>query len=77
MNQYKKRSIILINEETGDSREFESINAAARFINAGFSHIQRAALYNGTYKGWKVYESPDAIRQHISDLEQQLRELEG
>ena len=74
---YKKRKIILINEETGERKNFDSLNGAARFLNATFGNVQTAALYNGTSKGWRVYESPESIRQHIKDLEAQLKVLEG
>lgn len=71
------KGIIIINEETGERKDFPSVNAAAVFLQTNFSNVQRAAIYNGTWKGWKVYESPDSIRKHISDLENQLKELES
>lgn len=72
---YSKRGIVLINEETGERTDFESINAAAVFLGTNFSNLQRAALYNGKLKDWRVYESPEAIGAHIRDLEEQLRIL--
>ena len=71
------KGIILINKDTGERKDFPSVNAAAGFLQTNFSNVQRAAVYNGTWKGWKVYESPDSIRKHISDLENQLKELES
>lgn len=73
---YKKRAIVIINEETGERQEFDSINAAAYRLETNFANVQRAAIYNGVIKGWRVYESPDAIRKHIIELELQLAELE-
>lgn len=69
------RGIILINEETGERKEFHSVNGAASFLGTNFFNVQRAALYNGMYKGWRVYETPEAIRQHIEDLTKQLQIL--
>lgn len=74
---YKKRAIVIINEETGERLDFESVNAASLHIGTNFSNLQRAAMYNGLVKGWRVYESPDTIRKHIADLEEQLRIVEG
>lgn len=71
-----KRAIVLINQETGERKDFGSINAAARFLGATFCNIQTQAVYNGVCKGWKVYESPDSIRKHIEDYEAQLKVLE-
>ena len=73
--KYNLRKIILISEETGDRKDFKSINAAARFLGATFMAVQRAALYNGRIGEWRVYESPDSIRVHIQDLENQLKTL--
>lgn len=70
------RGIILINESTGERKDMASVNAAASFLGTNFFNVQRAALYNGAYKGWRIYETPDAIRQHIKDLEAQLKVLE-
>lgn len=75
-NIYKKRAIVLINEETGERKDFDSINAAAVFVGVNFFNLQRAAIYNGTLKGWRVYESASTIRKHIEELKSQLKELE-
>lgn len=74
---YTKKSIILINLETGERKDFSSINGAAKFLGCVFRNVQNAALYNGNIKGWKVYEAPETIRKHIEDLEGQLKVLEG
>lgn len=76
MNAYKRRAIVLINEKTGERVDMSSINAAASFLGTNFSNIQRAAVYNGVIKGWRVYESAETIRQHIADLEAQLKIVE-
>ena len=74
---YKRRAIVLINEETGERKDFDSINAAAVFLGTNFSNLQRAALYNGVLNGWRVYESASTIRKHIAELKDQLKTLEG
>ena len=76
MRKKTSRAVVLINEETGERKEFTSIYSACSFIGAQFLQIQRAMLYNGTVAGWRVYESADSIRQHIKDLEEQLKILE-
>lgn len=73
----ERKSLVLINEETGERKDFTSITAAATFLKTTFSNVQRAAIYNGTWKGWKVYESPESIKRHIIELEEQLKVLEG
>lgn len=71
------KGIIVINEKTGERKDFPSVNAAAVFLQTNFSNVQRAAIYNGTWKGWKVFESPESIRKHIAELEEQLIVLES
>ena len=73
----ERRSIILISEETGERKDLPSINRAAAFLKTTFSNVQRAAIYNGVWKGWRVFESPESIRKHIAELEEQLRVLES
>lgn len=75
-SNYKKRAIVLINEETGERKDFDSINGAAAFVGVNFFNLQRAAMYNGTLKGWRVYESASTIRKHIEELKDQLKALE-
>lgn len=69
---YSRKGIVAINEETGERKDFSSINAAARELSSTFRNIQVAAIYNGNVKGWKIYESAESIKQHIKDLEKQL-----
>ncbi len=73
---YKKKEIIIINVDTGERIDFPSVNKAAIYLGTTFSNVQRAAIYNGVLNGWRVYESPETIRLHIRDLEEQLRILE-
>lgn len=73
----EKKSIVLINEATGERKELGSINAAARFLGTTFFAVQRAAMYNGTWDGWRVYDNPDTIRMRIAALEEQLKVVEG
>lgn len=71
----KKRGIILINTVNDEIKQFDSINGAAVFLGTNFSNSQRAALYNGVIKGWRVFEDPQAIEAHIKDLKKQLKIL--
>lgn len=71
------RAVILINEYSGDRKDFASIYQACNFLGAQFLQVQRAMLYNGEVNGWRVYESADSIRKHIKDLEGQLKIVEG
>lgn len=77
MREYKKRAIVLIDQETGERKDFASINGAAAFLGTNFSNTQRAAVYNGVIKGWRVYEDAETIREHIKELERQLEIVEG
>lgn len=73
--KYNKKALVLINERTGERADFDSIYAASCFAGTNFANMQRAALYNGVINGWRVYESPETIRLHIRDLEEQMRIL--
>lgn len=73
----EKKGIVLINEATGERKDFSSINGAAVFLQTVFANVQRVAMYNGTLRGWRVYYTPETIRRQIRDLEDQLQLLEG
>lgn len=77
MSNYTRREIVLIHENTGERLDFDSINGAAKFLGSSFFNVQRAAMYNGTMGGWRVFESASSIRAHIDDLKCQLKVLEG
>ena len=74
--KYIKRKIILINEQTGERKDFASINAAARFLDSTFANVQMQAVRNSTLRGWRVYEDAETIRQHIKALKEQLKIVE-
>ena len=76
MKIYKKREIVAIDEMTGERRDFSSINAAAAFLGTNFSNVQRAAMSNGICNGWRLYESARTIKEHIKELQAQLKVLE-
>jgi hypothetical protein len=67
--------LVLINEETGERREFSSQNEAAKEIGATFQNLQMARLRCGTVKGWRVYDSEAGILQQIEDLKARLRAI--
>lgn len=70
------KGVVAISEETGERKDFSSINAAARFCGGTFQSVQLAIIRNGVVKGWRFYETADALRRRIKELERQLKEIE-
>ena len=71
------RALIAINEDTGERREFSGQYAAAKALGVGTSHVQISVMTCTAVKGWKVYDTPDRIRERIKMLEEQIKMLEG
>lgn len=71
----RQKGIVLINEETGERKDFKSINAAAQFLGVPFQAIQIGATTNGVRSGWRVYFDEKTIRVQIASLEAQLDDL--
>lgn len=69
------KSVIAVNIESGERRDFSSINEAARFLGVQFQTVQTASYRNGSVKGWRIYPSPENIRRQIGLLENQLKEI--
>lgn len=69
------KSIIAVNLESGERRDFSSINEAARYFGVQFQTIQTASYRNGSVKGWRIYPSRENILRQIALLEKQLKEI--
>lgn len=69
------KAIIAVNIESGERRDFSSINEAARFLGVQFQTVQTASYRNGSVKGWRIYPSQESIRRQIELLECQLKEI--
>jgi len=72
----KAKGIIALNESTGEKRVFKSINEAARSLGAAFQSIQVASIRNGIVRGWRIYDSPEVIREKIASLQSMLDYVE-
>lgn len=72
-----KRKIIAINEDTGERKEFDSEYALAKELNMSISAVQITRLRGTAAKGWKIFDTPDAIRKRIAILEEQIALLES
>ena len=73
----KAKSVIAINEETGEKIVFSSINEAARKIGTSFQGVQIASMRNGVVCGWRIFDSPDVIREKIEHLQEMLEYVEN
>lgn len=47
----KRQPVVAINDETGEIKEFTSINKAAKFIGASLAHVARCLVKDKKYKG--------------------------
>lgn len=72
-----KRKVIAINQATGERKEFDGVNAAARAIGVAHPQILIALSMGQVVKGWRVYDEPSRIRENILLLEAQIAMLEG
>lgn len=73
----KAKKVIGINESTGEKVLFNSINEAARHIGSTFQGVQIAIMRNGIVRGWRVYDSPEVIREKIAALKKMLNFVEN
>lgn len=71
------KGVIAINIETGERKEYASINAAARDLRSNFATIQKSIIRNGITKGWRIYPTAENIRRQIDNLEEMLKVVEG
>ena len=67
-----RRSVIAVNEMTGERKFFESVYACAKYMNVCTQAVQLAQGLGGVCKGWRIYDEPERIRERIEDLKNQL-----
>ena len=72
-----KRKVIAIHEITGERKEFESAYVAAKALGCSISAVQASFDRAGTVFGWKIFDTPDRIRERIKELEEQIQLLEN
>ena len=72
----KPKPVIAINKETGERRVFECVYECANTFGVSNSAILVAVVRGTSVKGWKLYDSPENIRNRIKELEKQIEMLE-
>lgn len=70
------RRITAINEQTGERKEFASIYETAKVLGTSSASVSISLAMSTAVKGWKVYDDPERIREHIKELEEQIKMLE-
>lgn len=71
------REVIAINESTGERKGYGSVYALSKDLNVTIRAAQQAQERNGVCRGWRIYDSPERIRKHIKELEEQIKMLEN
>ena len=69
-----KRRIVAVRD--GVKKEFDSVYAAAKELETSTQNVALALSRFGFCSGWKMYDSPETIREKIAELQKRLDELE-
>lgn len=72
-----RRKVIAINEETGERREFSGTYEASKLLGCTNTAIRNSILDGHAVMGWRMYDTPDRIRERIKELKKQIKMLEG
>lgn len=72
-----KRSVVAINPNTGERREYDSAYMCARELGTMFQNVTQALDRNGICCGWRLYDSAEYLRGRIAELQKRLKEVEG
>ena len=75
MRPYRK--VIGINTQTGEKKEWDGIYEFAKEVNTCSANARQALGRNGLCCGWRLYDTPDRLRERIAELEAQIEVLEG
>ena len=72
----KSKGIIAVNKDSGERRYYNSVIECSREFSVSNAAIIVAVARGTSVKGWKMYDTPDNIRQRIQELEKQIEFLE-
>lgn len=72
-----KRKVIAVNENTGERRAYDSVYACAKALGVRIQLVQQAQSLSGCAKGWRIYDTPDRLRERIAEMQEQIKMLEG
>ena len=72
----KSKPVIAINKESGERRVFECVFECAHAFGVSTTAVLVAVARGTSVKGWKLYDSPENIRNRIKELEKQIELLE-
>lgn len=74
MARIKKVTILV----KGDKKKvFDSEYAAAKALDVSVTSVQQAKRWGHEVKGWMVLDTPEKILERITELEAQIKFLEG
>ena len=71
------RRVIAINVNTGERRGYGSVYAMSKDLKVTIRAAQQAQERNGVCCGWRIYDTPERIRKHIAELQEQIKMLES
>lgn len=73
----KTRRIIAINPETGERVIYKSAYDLAKQAGVSSATVFQSLDRGGAVLGWKVYDTPETIREKIRELEERIKMLEA
>lgn len=73
----KSKPVIAINNETHVCKLYKSVFECAQSLGVSSTAVLVAVARTTSVKGWRLYDTPDNIRQRICDLEKQIVLLEN
>jgi len=72
----KIRKVVAINVATGQRKEFAGTYQAAKALETSTQNIALAMDRCGICRGWKLYDSPESLREKIEELKKRIKEIE-
>ena len=73
----RSKPVVAINKETGERLQYSCVNECAEALNVSNAAVIVAVARGTSVKGWKLFDTPDNIRQRIIELQKQIDFLES
>lgn len=72
-----KREIIAVNVVSGEKRMYPDTTRAAADLGTSRQNVIQQLNRNGLCGSWKLYDTTDALKKRIYELEKQIKEVES
>jgi len=71
-----RRPLIAVNEETGERVRFDRVADCTDYFGVKRASVLHAVAMGSYIKGWRIYDTPEKLREKIEEIKKIIKKLE-